>query len=145
MLRKSYQKYFMEMAELVSTRSTCIRRNVGAVIVNKNRVISTGYNGVPKNMEHCTNETCIRNKNNIPSGERHELCLGVHAEQNAIIFANRYDLQNAEIYITTHPCAYCAKSIINAGIKKIYYKGDYEDELSKKLLSKSGVKLIKIS
>lgn len=145
MERKSYQKYFMEMAEFVSSRSTCIRRHVGAVIVNKNRVISTGYNGAPKGIEHCSVKTCIRNKKNIPSGERHELCWGVHAELNAVIFANRYDLHNAEIYVTTHPCSFCAKCIINSGIKKIYYKGDYEDKLSKDLLSKSGVKLIKLS
>jgi len=142
--RPPIKDHYMSMAHLVSERATCVRRKVGAVIVKDNRVVSTGYNGVPKGMKHCTEDKCIRTAMNIPSGERHELCWGIHAELNAVVFANRYDLEGADIYITTFPCSFCTKVIVNSGIKNIFYSGDYNDSLSLSLLQKSNVNIKKI-
>ncbi|MBP7652410.1 cytidine/deoxycytidylate deaminase family protein [Candidatus Dependentiae bacterium] len=145
--RPDWNDYFMEIARLVGTRSTCIRRKVGAIIVKDKRILATGYNGVPKGIEHCTEQSCIRNINNIPSGQRHELCMGLHAEQNAIIQAAVYgvSISESEIYCTFQPCIVCAKMIINAGIKKIVFEGSYPDELSLKLLNESKIELVKYS
>lgn len=134
----------MQMAELVASRSTCLRRHVGAVVVRNNRVISTGYNGSPRGLRHCSEVGCIRDQMKIPSGERHELCRGVHAELNAVVYAGRHELEDAEIYVTIFPCAFCAKTLINAGIRRIYYVGDYSDDLSKRLLQESGIELVKM-
>lgn len=134
----------MEMAALVASRSTCMRRQVGAVMTQNNRIISTGYNGAPKGTAHCHETGCIRQKLNIPSGQRHELCRGVHAEINAIIYANRYDLIEPVLYVTTFPCTYCAKAVINAGVRKLFYTGDYSDDLSKALMQESGIELTRM-
>ena len=143
--RPSWDEYFMEMLEVVKTRSTCIRRQVGAIIVKDNRIISTGYNGAPKGLEHCTKDTCIRLKNNIKSGERHELCRATHAEQNAIISAAKMgvSIDGGSIYITDSPCILCSKMLINAGIKRIIYKGNYPDAFSLQLLEEAGVEVVK--
>lgn len=135
--RPTVDEYFMEMAELSSKRSTCQRRKVGAVLVKDNRVLATGYNGAPKGLEHCETAGCIRAQRNVPSGERHELCRGVHAEQNAIIQAAFFgvSVKDARMYITNHPCSVCAKIMLNAGISEVVYKGDYHDELAVKLLA----------
>ena len=143
MERPSNDEYFMEMAQLVSSRSTCLRRKVGAVIVKEKRVLSTGYNGSPKGTRHCEELGCIRVKLNVPSGTRHELCRGVHAEQNAVTQAAYFgvSVDGATIYTTTYPCSMCAKILINAGIKEIIYSEGYADDLSKELLEEAHIKL----
>lgn len=143
--RPSWDTYFMDMLEIVKTRSTCIRRQVGALIVKNNRVLATGYNGAPSGISHCTKETCLRLNQNIKSGERHELCRGTHAEQNAIISAatSGTSIDGATIYITCSPCILCSKMLINAGIKRIVYSGDYPDEFSLELLNEAGTEIVK--
>ena len=146
-MRASWDEYFMQIAEIVKTRSTCLRRQVGALIVKDNRIITTGYNGAPEGIKHCSDlGSCLRSELKIPSGERHELCRALHAEQNAIIQAAKIGVstQGATMYVTLQPCVICAKMAINAGIKKIVYKGDYPDELSLNMLSEAKVELIKV-
>ena len=143
--RKSWDEYFMEIAEIVKTRSTCLRRQVGAVIVKDNRIITTGYNGAPSGLKHCTEiGGCERARLNIPSGQRHELCRALHAEQNAIIQAAKIGVstEGATIYITLQPCVICAKMLVNAGIQRIVFKGEYPDELSKAILEEADVELV---
>ncbi len=141
MLRPDNDTYFMRMAELVASRSTCLRRNVGAVVVKEKRVLTTGYNGAPKGLKHCAEVGCIRLENKIESGTRHELCRGVHAEQNAVIQAAYFgvSIKDSTIYTTNFPCALCAKILINAGIKEVVFKDDYVDQLSTKILEESKV------
>lgn len=141
--RPSLDEYFMKMAYLASTRSTCLRRKVGAVIVKDKRVLSTGYNGAPKGLPHCDEVGCVRENLDVPTGERHELCRGVHAEQNAIIQAAVFgtSIKDGKIYTTNHPCVVCAKLLINASISEIIFDDDYVDELAKEVLSQSGVKV----
>ena len=146
-MRASWDEYFMQIAEIVKTRSTCLRRQVGALIVKDNRIITTGYNGAPEGIKHCSDlGSCLRSELKIPSGERHELCRALHAEQNAKIQAAKIGVstQGATMYVTLQPCVICAKMAINAGIKKIVYKGDYPDELSLNMLNEANVELIKV-
>ncbi len=142
--RPSWQKYFMEMAILVSKRSTCVRRRVGAVLVRDNQVLSSGYNGAPKNIRHCAEIGCLRSENNVPSGEKHELCRGVHAEQNAIIQAalNGASTRDTVLYCTNQPCSICAKMIVNAEIRTVYIADPYPDTLAEQILTEAGVELI---
>ncbi|OYT59565.1 cytidine deaminase [Euryarchaeota archaeon ex4484_178] len=142
-MRPSWDEYFMRMAYLVSTRSTCTRRKVGAVIVKDKRILATGYNGPPKGLAHCDVTGCIREELNVPSGERHELCRGLHAEQNAIIQAavHGVSIRDATIYVTNHPCVVCAKMLINAEIKEIVYAEGYPDELAQLMLLESKIKV----
>lgn len=144
-MRPDWDDYFMEMAEVVKNRSTCLRRKVGAVIVKDKRILATGYNGAPSGTPHCLDIGCYRQENNIPSGERAELCRGTHAEQNAIIQAAYHgvSIKDSTLYVTLQPCVLCAKMAINAGIKKICFKGNYPDELSLKILKEAGIELIK--
>ena len=132
------------MAQLASTRSTCIRRHVGAVLVKEKKILATGYNGVPSGISHCADVGCLRDEEQIPSGQRHELCRGLHAEQNAIIQSANYGtrIDGATIYSTHHPCSVCTKMIINAGIRKIYYQSGYADRLSREMLDEAGVEVI---
>lgn len=141
MTRPDNDTYFMRMADLVATRSTCLRRQVGAVLVKEKRVLTTGYNGAPKGLRHCAEVGCVRLQNNIESGTRHELCRGVHAEQNAVIQAAYFgvSIKDAIIYTTNFPCSVCAKILVNAGIVEVVYKDDYVDPLSKEILSESKV------
>ena len=144
--RPSWDEYFMDMAELVAKRSTCLRRNVGAVVVQDRRIVATGYNGAPKGIPHC-NEIeggCLREQLGIPSGERHEMCRALHAEQNAIIqvATSGQSVEGATIYITHQPCVICAKMIINAGIERIVVKEGYPDELSREILREAGRRII---
>jgi dCMP deaminase len=134
----------MKIAEDVSTRSTCIRRNVGAVIVKDKRILTTGYNGAPTGISHCTGETCLRTKYNVPSGERHELCRGLHAEQNAVIQAAYYgvSINGASIYITHQPCSICTKMLINSGIVKFIYRSPYKDPLTEELLAETDIEMV---
>ena len=142
MERPSWDQYFMEMAVLTSRRSTCMRRQVGAVIVKDKHIIATGYNGAPRRIAHCEERGgCIRQKLGIPSGERHELCRALHAEQNAIIQAATLaqSIEGGTIYVTHQPCVICAKMIINAGISRIVVKEGYPDELAVEMLEEAGL------
>ncbi len=141
MTRPDNDTYFMKMAELVGTRSTCLRRQVGAVVVKEKRVLTTGYNGAPKGLSHCGELGCIREQNQIESGTRHELCRGVHAEQNAVIQAAYFgvSIKDAAMYTTNFPCVLCSKIIVNAGIKEVVYKDQYVDKLSVDILNESKV------
>jgi len=147
MARKSKDVYFAEIADLVSTRSTCLRNHVGAVIVKDAQILSTGYNGAPKGLPHCEElGGCLRERSGIKSGERHELCRGLHAEQNAIIQAAYHgvSVKGAKMYCTTLPCSICTKMIINAGIKEVIYIEGYPDELAIELVQQSNLKIRKI-
>jgi len=141
MSRPSWDEYFMKIAELVASRSTCLRRRVGAIIVKDKRILTTGYNGVPRGLAHCEKVGCLREQMGIPSGKNQELCRGLHAEQNAIIQAALHgiSIQHSILYCTEQPCVTCAKMIINAGIVKILYKNIYPDELARKLLKEAGI------
>ncbi len=132
----------MQITHLVAKRSTCLRRQVGAVAVKDKRILTTGYNGAPRGMKHCDEVGCLREQMQVPSGERHELCRGLHAEQNAIIQAALYGIgiQDTLLYTTHQPCILCAKMIINAGIKQIYYHQGYPDELAMQMLAEAGIK-----
>ena len=145
MTRPDWDSYFMKMAELVSTRSTCMRRQVGAVIVQDKHIVATGYNGAPRGIMHCDERgECLRQKLGVPSGERHELCMALHAEQNAIIQAatSGQTIEGATIYITHQPCIICAKMIINSGIRRIVVKEGYPDQLSVDMLAEAGLKIV---
>lgn len=136
----------MDITELVAKRSTCRRRAVGAVLVKEKRILSTGYNGAPSNISHCIDIGCLREDLGIPSGEKHELCRGIHAEQNAIIQAAYHGvaISGANLFCTNLPCAICAKMIINAGIRKVYYRDGYADTISKEMIDEAGIELIKV-
>jgi len=146
MSRTDWQKYFFKFATLASERATCLRRKVGAVLVKDNMVIATGYNGPPRGVPHCSEVGgCTRATMNIPSGERHELCRGLHAEQNAIIQAARsgLNINGADLYCSYKPCSICTKMIINAGISKVFYYEDYNDPMAESLIKQSNVQFIK--
>lgn len=144
--RPSWEAYFMDITELVAKRSTCTRRAVGAIIVKDKRILATGYNGAPSGVAHCSQVGCLRAERNVPSGERHELCRGIHAEQNAIVQAARHGvcIKGAVLYCTTLPCSICAKMIINAGIASIWYREGYADSMSQEMLAEAGIPLIRI-
>ena len=129
----------MEMAQVASKRSTCMRRSVGAVIVKDKRLLATGYNGTPRGMAHCEEVGCLRTKLNVPSGKMHELCRGIHAEQNAVIQAavHGVSVDGGTLYCTHQPCVVCTKILINAGIKKIVYANPYPDELAENMMKEA--------
>ncbi len=144
--RVSFDEYFMQLAHLIASRSTCLSRSVGAVIVRDNHIIATGYNGAPRGVSHCLDTGCIRREHDIPSGERLDICKAVHAEQNAIIEAayNGVSTKGASIYVTVTPCFTCAKMLVNAGIKEIIIDGDYPSPSSRSLFEEVGIKLKKL-
>jgi len=144
--RPSWDQYFMDIVGLVSRRSTCLRRKVGAILVRDKRILATGYNGPPAGITHCSEVGCLRDKLGVPSGERHELCRGLHAEQNAIIQAALYGVstKGATIYCTNHPCIICSKMIINSGIVSAVYREDYRDELAEEMLGEAGIEVRKL-
>lgn len=131
----------MSIAELVAERSTCLRRQVGAVIVKNKRILATGYNGAPSGVAHCEEVGCLRGQMGVASGERHELCRGVHAEQNALIQAATFgvSVSGATLYSTHQPCFICTKMLINAKIEKIIYKKAYPDKLAIAMLNEARV------
>ena len=139
--RPDWDEYFMGIAKLVSERSTCLRRAVGALIVKNRRILTTGYNGTPSGITHCEAGGCLREKMKVPSGKRHELCRGLHAEQNAIIQAALYgvDIHGGTLYCTNQPCSICAKMLINAGIKEVVMESGYPDEMAKEFFEEAGV------
>ncbi len=142
--RPGWDDYFMKIAEDVASRATCIRRKVGAVIVKDKWIITTGYNGAPSNISHCTEESCLRTKYNVPSGERHELCRGLHAEQNAIIQAALHgvSIKGATLYCTHQPCSICTKMLINSGIKKFVFSAPYNDPLAEEMVREAGIEIV---
>ena len=144
--RPSWDEYFMGITEMVAQRSTCLRRKVGAILVRDKRIIATGYNGAPAKVSHCFDIGCLREQQGIPSGERHELCRGLHAEQNSIIQAalHGFSVEGATLYCTNMPCAICSKMLINARIEKIYYKEGYADTLSSLLLAEAKVPVVQL-
>ena len=144
MQRPSWNKYFIEITRLVATRSTCLRRGVGALLVKDRNILATGYNGAPSGISHCCKTGCLRERLNVPSGERHELCRGLHAEQNAIIQAARHgvNIDGATLYCTTMPCVICTKMLINAGIKLVVFNEGYADELAREMIAESGIEVI---
>ena len=144
--RPRWDDYFMDITHFVATRSTCLRRHVGAVLVRDKRILSTGYNGAPSGIDHCLEVGCLREQLGIPSGERHELCRALHAEQNAIIQAALHGvgIKGATLYCTNLPCIICSKMLINSGIRKIIYQEGYPDELAGEMLAASGMKLERI-
>lgn len=141
MQRPSWEEYFMSIAQLVARRSTCLRRQVGAVLVKDKNILATGYNGTPSGIAHCEQTGCLRDQLNVPSGERHELCRGLHAEQNVILQAAKHgiSIDGATIFCTHAPCIICAKMIINSGIREIVYLDGYPDILSKDILAESDI------
>ncbi|MDO9463481.1 MAG: cytidine deaminase [Deltaproteobacteria bacterium] len=146
MSRPSWEEYFMNITYLVAERSTCLRRKVGAVLVKDKRILATGYNGAPSGLKHCLDIGCLREKEGIPSGERHELCRGLHAEQNVIIQAAYHGISIADstIFCTNLPCVICTKMLINAGVISIFYREGYADTLSRDMLAEAGINLIQI-
>lgn len=145
MSRPGWDNYFIKITQDVSERATCVKRKVGAIVVKENLILATGYNGAPKGFAHCTEETCLRKKHRVPSGQRHELCRGLHAEQNAIIQAawHGVKIKGATMYCTYQPCVICVKMMINAGIVKLVYADGYPDELAREMLKESKMEVVK--
>jgi len=141
--RPSWDAYFMKIARDVSERSTCLRRQLGAILVKDKRILATGYNGAPSGLPHCEEVGCLREQQGVPSGERHELCRGLHAEMNALLQAAAYGIEakGATLYCTAQPCSLCAKMLINVGIRRIVVADDYPDELSQTLLAEAGIEV----
>jgi dCMP deaminase len=145
--RPLWPEYFMTIAEMVAKRSTCLRRHVGAILVKDKRILATGYNGAPAGLKHCEEVGCLRQNASIPSGERHELCRGLHAEQNAIIQAAYHGISIAgsTLYCTNKPCVICSKMLINAGIEKIFYKEGYDDPLADQMITEAGIEIVRFA
>jgi dCMP deaminase len=143
--RPSWDEYFLSIAKLVARRSTCLRRVVGAVLVKQRRILATGYNGTPSGIIHCSEVGCLRERLKVPSGQRHELCRGLHAEQNVLLQAALYGTSTAQstLYITNQPCIICAKMLINAGIKEIVILNGYPDKMAKDFLKEAKIKIRK--
>ncbi len=146
-MRPGWDQYFIDIASLVASRSTCLRRQVGAVVVKDRNILATGYNGTPSGITHCEVTGCLREQLKVPSGQRHELCRGLHAEQNAIIQAARHgvNLDGGVLYCTHSPCIICTKMLINAGIRKVVYLEGYPDELSLQMLQEARIELVQFS
>jgi len=145
--RPSWDDYFLKIASDVAERSTCCRRHVGAVLVRAKRILATGYNGAPRNVPHCLEVGCLREKMKVPSGQRHELCRGVHAEMNALLQCAFHGVASGDstLYSTSVPCSLCSKMIINAGVQRVVYLGDYPDDLGRELLAEAGIELVRAS
>lgn len=139
--RPTWDEYFLRIAEEVAKRSTCLRRHVGAILVLDKYILATGYNGPPSGVPHCDEAGCLREQLNVPSGERHELCRGLHGEMNAILQAARHGtrIDGATLYSTHHPCSLCAKMLINGGIRRVVVREDYPDELGKQMLRQAAI------
>lgn len=146
-MRPGWDEYFMDIAEVVASRSVCLRHRIGAVIVNEDKqILSTGYNGPPRGLRHCPERGgCIRERNGVASGTRQEYCFGLHAEQNAIVQAAREGIKllGSTLYCTYKPCSLCARMIINAGIREVHFKSDYPDDLTQTILTEGGVTCVK--
>jgi len=145
--RPDWDTYFMNISRMVSSRATCLRRKVGTLLVKERRILATGYNGTPSGITHCQETGCLRESMSIPSGQRHELCRGLHAEQNALLQAALHgvSVQGSTLYCTNQPCVICAKMLINAGIKEIVIEDDYTDELAVEMLKEAKIKIRKLA
>jgi dCMP deaminase len=145
-IRPGWDEYFLEIARLVSKRSTCLRRKVGAILVKDRRILATGYNGTPSGIRHCDVTGCMREKLGVPSGQRHELCRGLHAEQNVLLQAALYGVSVKEsvLYVTNQPCTICIKMIINAGIREIVIQDGYPDKMACSFIKEAKMKLRRI-
>ncbi len=141
MPRPSWDEYFMSVTEQVAGRSTCLRRQTGAVLVKDRRILATGYNGTPAGLRHCEEVGCMRDRRSIASGSHHELCRGIHAEQNAVIQAAKHGItiDGAIAYTTHQPCVLCAKILVNAGIVGVVFRDPYEDRLAEEILAEAGI------
>lgn len=144
--RPSWDEYFMQVARVVAGRSTCLRRQVGAVIVRDKRILATGYNGAPTGLPHCLDIGCLRDQVGALSGERQEICRASHAEQNALVQAARYGIavEGGTLYCTTFPCSICAKMLVNAGIRRVVYEEEYRDPLAREILDLAGVEVVQL-
>lgn len=140
-MRPDWDTYFMEITNIVASRSTCVKRHVGAVIVKNNNILSIGYNGAPSGIQHCTNKTCLRQ--NAEHGYDYMSCRSSHAEQNAIVQAAKLgvSINGSKLYCTTQPCIICARMIINAGIKEVIYTEEFDDDMTLEMLKEAGVKI----
>jgi len=145
MARPTWDQYFIDITHLVATRSTCLRRQVGALLVKDRNILATGYNGSPSGIRHCDETGCLRERLQVPSGERHELCRGLHAEQNAIIQAARHgvNIDGSTLYCNTMPCSICTKMLINAGILRIVYDAGYADDLAREMVAEAGIEVVR--
>jgi dCMP deaminase len=145
--RPSVDEYFMEIAQVVAKRSTCLRNKVGAIVVKDKRILSTGYNGAPRGLEHCLSIGCVRDKMKIESGTRHEVCRAVHAEQNAIIQCAIHgaSTEGATVYCTHQPCILCTKIMINAGVRRVVFSQGYPDEESLSYLGEAGIDVVRFN
>lgn len=143
-MRPSWDEYFCSIVTQVAARSTCVRRQVGAVVVKDKRILATGYNGAPSGLKHCLEVGCLREESGVESGQRHELCRGLHAEQNSIIQAARHgvSIKDATLYTTHQPCSLCAKMIVNSGILRVFYLREYPDDLARSIFSEAGIEEI---
>ncbi|MFH0964851.1 MAG: cytidine/deoxycytidylate deaminase family protein [Planctomycetota bacterium] len=144
--RPSWDEYFMRIAQAVSMRSTCLRRRVGAILVRNKRILASGYNGVPRGLMHCEERGCIREEAQVPSGQRHELCRGLHAEMNAMLQAavHGVSIAGATLYTTSHPCSLCVKMLINCDVPRIVLAEDYPDDLASELLAEAAVTVVRL-
>jgi dCMP deaminase len=143
MTRPSWDRYFLDLVDNVKTRSTCTRRQFGAIVVDdKKEIISTGYNGVVRGAEHCEDVGCIKDEMDIESGMGHGICPAVHAEQNALIQAGRL-AEGGSMYLNGFPCKICARLIVNSGIKKIVMRGGYSDQEGLKILKEGKVEIVR--
>lgn len=145
-VRPDWDEYFMEIAHVVAKRSTCVRRQIGAVIVKGHRILTTGYNGAPSGLAHCLETNCLRDELGIQSGTRHEMCRALHSEMNAIIQAAQHGVSTYEssLYCTHQPCSVCSRMIINAGIKRVIYTGDYPDDFAMSLLQEANIEIVRL-
>ena len=141
--RPSWDEYFLKMTLIVAERSTCLRRQVGAVLVRDKRILATGYNGAPKGLPHCAEVGCLRDELNVPSGERHELCRALHAEMNALLQCAVHGIstEGSTLYGTNQPCSLCAKMLINAGVRRVVVLAGYPDEMAEEMFRQAGVEL----
>jgi dCMP deaminase len=139
--RPDIDEYFLKIATVVAERSTCLRHHVGAVAVRDKHILSTGYNGAAAGVKDCLELGCLRDEQNIESGTRHEVCRGIHAEQNAIIQASLHGvtLEGATVYCTHSPCILCAKMLVNARIKRFVTFGNYADNSFVDLFKEAGI------
>ncbi len=144
--RPDWDYYFLTIAQLVSRRATCVRRKAGAVLVSEKRILATGYNGAPSGISHCDEVGCLRDELGVDSGQRHELCRGLHAEQNAIIQAALHGIKikGSFLYTTLFPCNLCAKMLVNSSIEKVIYQEGYPDDLSASLMKEAGIEVKKL-
>lgn len=147
MKRPGWDQYFMEITSIVARRSTCLRRQVGALLVKDRNILASGYNGAPSGVVHCLDVGCLRERLSVQSGERHELCRGLHAEQNAIIQAAKHgtNINGSTLYCTTLPCGICAKMLINAGVLRIVYQEGYPDPLAGEMIAEAGIELVRVT